>query len=177
MRLKTNCAIKSNILLAFLLCLAAFAQAAESDGGTTNRFPLLAQLTPPENTLPSGCVVSKGDSPIKGLKNLTVTTNAETFVLTDGELTQQFGTNVQAMYYAVYREKGELGILAWAFKTENQAQQVRDKIKEKNGDRFTLWTKKHYVICLWRDVGTTDECFKFFKDFLQSRVELFQRKG
>ena len=59
------------------------------------------------------------------------------------------GTNIQAIYYAVYQEKNDLGIVGWAFKTEEDAKQARDKLVEKHGDRFTVWLSKKYVLALF----------------------------
>jgi hypothetical protein len=162
--------MNASSLLALLLCAisSSHLEAAEEVAG--DRFPLLARLTPPEAALPRGCCIPEGRPPVKGLQNRSITTNTQAFLFVDRQLTELVGTNIQAMYYAVYREKGELGIFGWAFKTEEAAKQARDTLVVKHGDRFRVWLGQKYVLCLWRDVGTTDECFQCFEDFLTKRV-------
>jgi len=165
-----------SVLADFLvLCLFAILvfDLKAADEATAERFPLLARLTPPETALPRDCSVAKGTPPVEGLQNRSITTNPRAFLFVDHQLTEQVGTNIQAMYYAVYKEQGELGIFGWAFKTEAAARQARDKLVEQYGTRFRVWLSKQYVLCLWRDTGTTDECFQYFAAFLQKRVEDF----
>ena len=163
--------MNASSLLALLLCAisSSHLEAAEEVAG--DRFPLLARLTPPEAALPRGCCIPKGRPPVKGLQNSSITTNAQAFLFVDRQSTELLATNIQAIYYAVYREKGELGIFGWAFKTEEAAKQARDKLLEKHGDRFRVWLGQKSVLCLWRDVGTTDACFQHFKDFLDRQVD------
>src|SRR5688572_30198619 len=87
----------------------------------SNRFALLSRLTPERSTLPPGCSISAGRPPLEGLKNLSITTNRSHFVLPDHDLTETVKTNIQAMYVSAYREKGELGIFAWEFRSEASA--------------------------------------------------------
>ena len=142
-------------------------------GEVEERFPLLGRLTPPKATLPRGCAVANGSPPVEGLQNLSITTNSRAIIFVDEPLTELLKTNIEAMYYAVYREKGELGIFGWTFKSEEAAREARDKLVEKHKDRFRVWLNKNCVLCLWRDLGATDECFQFFETFLQRRVDDF----
>lgn len=156
--------------LVWFLWTISMASLGAADVSIGERYPLLTQLTLPESTLPPGCAVAKGQPPIPGLENRAVTTNAQMFVLVDAGLTERFKTNVQAMYYGVYREKGELGIFGWAFQDEPSASEFHTKLQATHHDRFKVWRSQHYVICLWRDTGTTDECFQHFVRFLQKQL-------
>lgn len=166
----------STFLSLLLLVIAAFHLKA-ANGATAERYPLLARLTPPEATLPRGCCVAKGSPPVEGLQNLSITTNSRAIVFMDGALTDLVRTNIEAMYYAVYEEKAEIGIFGWVFKTEEDAKQARDKLVEKYGDRAKAWLSKKCLVCVWRDRGATDECFEFFETFVKKRMDDFATVG
>src|SRR5581483_2813916 len=125
----------SVVLILFLFAIAA-APLNAADGAAAERFPLLNRLTPPDATLPRGCSVAKGSSPVEGLTNRLITTNPGLIMFMDGPLTEAVGTNIEAMYYGVYREKAEIGVFGWAFKSQETAKQARDKLVEKYPDRF-----------------------------------------
>jgi serine/threonine protein kinase len=132
------------------------------------RFPLLAQLSIPERDLPPGCWIPPSPRfPVEGVTNRRVTTDPRAFILVTEELTEPFQTHIAAAYYAVYEEKGELGVLAWAFDTPQSAQNAHRRLTTEYPDRFRWWIKDHYVVALWRDQGTSDECHDAFATFIQ----------
>ncbi len=81
---------------------------------------------------------------------------------------------VRACYFGIYREKDDIGIIGWAFASEDDARKTHKALAAsyaKEPERFRLWHEKKYVIWLWRDPGTTDLCFQHFEQFVTSRVE------
>jgi hypothetical protein len=163
--------MKSFATLMLCLCAMLAADVQSADSSNDRRFALLRSLTLVDKDLPPGCSVTKGKPPIKGTQNRSITTDPQTFVFVDEELTKMFRPDLHAMYYAVYREAGELGIFGWTFATEDAARKAHDQLRKKHGDRFKLWLSKKEVVCLWRDIGTTDKCFQHFTDYVQKRVD------
>jgi hypothetical protein len=162
-------------VVAALSGLAAFCGATEPAAQSLDeRFPLLAQLSIPESALPLGCSIPEDPrSPIKGVKNRRVTTDPRAFFFIDREMTKRFGKHIEAAYFAVYEEGGELGVMGWAFATPAAAKDGHDRLAEKYQDRFRLWRTGKYVVCLWRDTGTTDTCHQAFAAFIQTKVDAF----
>ena len=159
-------------VVATLSGLAAFCGAAEPAAQSLDeRFPLLAQLSIPEGALPAGCSIPEDPKfPIKGVKNRRITTDPRAFLFIDEETTKRLGKHIEAAYFAVYKEGGELGVMAWAFDTPAAAKDGHGRLAAKYQDRFRLWRQGKYVVCLWRDTGTTDKCHQAFAAFIQTKV-------
>jgi hypothetical protein len=139
-----------------------------------DRFPLLTRLSIPVAALPPGCSIPPAVRlPIPGAENRRVTTDPRAFVLVDKLLTERYGKHVAAAYYAVYKEANELGVMGWAFDTPASAKEAHGRLADKYPDRFRWWRKGKYVICLWRDAGTTDKCLDAFAAFIQKAVDDF----
>lgn len=162
-------------VVATLSGLAAFCGAAEPDAQSLDeRFPLLAQLSIHESALPPGCSIPEDpEFPIKGVKNRRITTDPRAFIFIDEETTKRVEKHIEATYFAVYKEGGEIGVMAWAFDTPGTAKDGHGRLTAKYQDRFRLWKQGKYVVCLWRDTGTTDKCQQAFADFIQMRVDDF----
>ena len=155
---------------------APYVSSEQSQG----RYAQLAELSIPEDALPPGCSIPENlNPPIKGVNNRQVTTDPRAFVLTDDEVTREFQRNVKAMYYAVYREGNELGILAWAFDRPETARKAHRVMTDKQTDKqqFKFWCTGEYVILLWRDKGTSDNCFQNFATFIQKKFDRFEETG
>lgn len=167
---------RSKVLVAILSGLIASCFAAEVPAQTLDdRFPLLAQLSVPQGALPPGCSIPQDPQfPIEGVKNRRVTTDPRAFILLSEELTEPFKKHIEAAYYAVYEEGNELGVFGWAFHKPQSAKDAHNRLTTKYPDRFRWWRKDQYVICLWRDQGTTDKCFEAFTAFLQKKVAEFE---
>jgi hypothetical protein len=136
-----------------------------------DRFPLLAALSLPESALPPGCVIPlRPRFPLEGAENRRVTTDPRAFVLVDEELTRPFRAHLRAAYYSVYREKGELGVFGWAFDDDRPAADAHGRLAKKFPD-FRWWHRGRYVVCLWRDRGTSDGCFRAFEVFVRRKVQ------
>ena len=165
-----------SIVISPILLASRVLGAAQCDApNVEDRYPLLAQLSLPKDALPMGCSIpDHPNPPIKGLQNRRITTDSRAFIVIDDEVTKEFGKSVDAVYYAVYVEKNEIGILAWAFETPKLALDVHCVLTKKYAGRVELWRKDKYLICLWRDKGTTDKCFKHFKAFIQNKVDRFR---
>ena len=160
-------------LFLFLWILASGVGVAAPDV-ESNRFVLLSRLTPEKSTLPPGCSTSEGRPPLEGLTNRSIITDSKHFFLPDHDLTDTAKTNIQAMYLSAYREKGELGIFAWAFKTETSAKEAHDALLKRR-DGVKLWLSGRTLVCLWRDIGATDDCFKWFERFVAKQVHAAER--
>jgi hypothetical protein len=161
-------AMKLGVILFLWMFVGNFRVAAADV--ESNRFVLLSRLTPDKSMLPPGCSISEGRPPMEGLANRSITTDPRHFFLPDHGLTDMAKTNVQAMYLSAYREKGELGIFAWGFRTETGAKEAHAALLKRRDD-VKLWLRGRTLVCLWRDIGTTDDCFKWFETFVAKQVQ------
>jgi hypothetical protein len=141
-------------------------------------FPFLAGLTIPKERLPEGCKVA--DVPadeigVAGFKNQAVSTDARLFVIADERLGDLLDLKlVQATYFGMYRERKEVGIVGWAFQSEDAAKKAYARLTEsykKEPDRMRFWRAGRHVVWLWRDPGTSDACFAKLEKFVDERVE------
>ena len=161
------------------LCAAGTSATAAPDA----KYPLLEQLTVPKKDLPDSCETQEippDALPVKGLKNCSVTNDPKAFVIGDEPLKDLIDPkDVEAMYLALYREKGDCGLFGWAFKTEDDALKAYERLAAHYGNQFQrirLWQAKNYVVWLWRDPGTSDECFHRLKNFVQAKVDDFKEQ-
>ncbi len=147
-------------IVVFLIAAGfAFAVCAQE---TNKEFPLLAGLDIPEDALPEGCSkpdLQPDDFPIKGLRQCGITTDSRAIAFMDQEATRVGAKSIEAMYYAVYKEEGELFVIGWAFTSTKVAREAY-KNAAKNHRCFKAWQRGKYAIAFWRDMGTTDECMK-----------------
>lgn len=167
------------LLIAFVLIPALELSADDS----LSKYSLLAQLSPSKQALPVGCEIAEiaeNDTPVKGLKNRSITTDPKAFVIGDERLKNLLDpAQIEAMYLGLYKEKNELGVFAWAFKTEDAAKTAHRKLAEsyaKQPRRFRLWQVGNNLVWLWRDPGTTDACFRQFETFIQGKIKAFSKE-
>jgi hypothetical protein len=165
------------------IALALIPAPARSADDAAPKYPLLAQLSPREDDLPAGCKIAKirdGDTPVKGMKNRAITTDAKAFLIVDERHKDLLDAKlIEAMYVGIYREKRDIGVIAWAFKTEDAAKRAHQKLADsyaKEAERFRFWRTKKNVVWLWRDPGTTDDCFRYFETFIEAVLTSFGAK-
>lgn len=173
---------------ALVVVLAIFAgqfgfTAPQCNAEQPAEYPLLEQLTLPEETLPAGCKIVEfpaDTSPIPGLRNRAITKDPKTFVIGDERLKKLINPEeVEARYLAIYKEKRNLGLYGWAFKTEDAAKETHKKLAESYAnepERFKFWLVKNEVVMLGRDPGTTAGCFQHFEKFIQEQVENLEKQ-
>jgi hypothetical protein len=163
-------AILSIPLLA-ILALDSFA----ADGNAA-KYPLLEQLSLPEETLPAGCKIVEfpADVPIKGLKNRTISNDPLTFLMGDSRFKELIDPQeVEAKYLGIYKEKRDLFVFGWAFKSEEAASATHKKLVESYANRtehMRFWLAKKELVMLGRDSGTTVGSFQHFEKFIQDKV-------
>lgn len=161
-------------------------------------YPLLARLTLPKDSLPADCEIPDilempadeipgipaDATPLKGLKNRSITTNPKAFLIGDERLKELIDAKqVEAMYLALYEEGNgpgnDVGVFGWAFKTENAARKTRKRLAASYANepkRYGFWQVENYVVWLWRDTGVTDASFRQLETFIQEKVAAFKRK-
>ena len=168
-----------HLLLSMVSAFVVFAAAAGVRAQTLDeQFPLLSRLSIPESGLPPNCSIpDKVRFPIEGAVNRRITTDSRAFVLVGDELTERFRKHIKAAYYSVYKEGSEIGIFGWAFDSPDAAKDAHTALKEKAGDKFRWWRRDQYVIGLWRDTGTSDQCFQHFEAFINKEVDGFKKSG
>ena len=146
-------------------------------------FPFLAGLTVPVERLPNDC--RPADTPPggrwDGLKNLEVTTNPRLFIIGDRLRKVLDRTTIQAAYCGLYSEptnpgdnRKDLGIFGWAFRSEAAAKDAQARLTEfckQEAGSMRLWRAGRHVVWLWRDPGTSDECFAALAKFVEERVK------
>jgi hypothetical protein len=154
---------------------------AASGATATSPYPLLAQLTLPADALPAGTQIQEippDALPVKGLQNRSITTDPNAFQIGDERLKDIIDPNqVAAMYLALYKERNDLGIFGWAFKSNSAARNTYRKLVEgyAEPDSMLFWHVDNYVVWLWRDDGTTDSCFREFEAFVEAKVDGFDQ--
>ena len=141
-------------------------------------FPFLAGLTIPKERLPQGCEVAKLPADflgLRGFQNQAVSTDPRLFVIADERLGDLLDPKlIQATCFGIYREKNDIGIVGWAFQSEEAAKAAHSKLVEsykQEPDRMRFWRAGQHVVWLWRDRGTTDECFAALAKFVEERVD------
>lgn len=168
----------SALLILHAFALSAFALPAANED-VAKRFPLLALLTPTEASLPQGCKPKQGELPVKGMRNLAITTDRAAIEFVDETSFESFADDVDALYFAVYQEqdkaKSKLGIFAWALKSEEVAQKFNVDLGEQpRGQAGYFWVSQKYLIYLWRNHEVTDECYRYFEDYVDKQVAQFE---
>jgi hypothetical protein len=159
-----------------LLTLLLLTPAAPADA--PKEFPFLASLAIPKERLPQGCEVARLPADflgLRGFKNQAVSTDPRLFVVADERLGELLNPKlIQATCFGIYREKNDIGIVGWAFQSEEAARQAYDKLTEsyqQEPDRMRFWRAGRHVVWLWRDPGTSDECFAKLAKFVEERVD------
>ena len=164
--------MRRQIQIAVCLNLSGFALMA-ADAETESKFPLLARLDIPVALLPEGCAkpeIKDGRFPIPGLRQCAVTTDARAIAALDERVTKVGSMKTSGLYFGVYREKGELGVTAWAFATENVARDAHHNVV-KAARFFKTWRRGRHVVALWRDKGATDGCMREMAAVIERIVE------
>lgn len=142
-------------------------------------FPFLASLTIPKERLPQGCEVAKLPADflgLRGFQNQAVSTDPRLFVIADERLGDLLDPKlIQATCFGIYREKNDVGIVGWAFQSEEAAKGAHARLTDsykQEPDRMRFWRAGRHVAWLWRDRGTTDECFAALAKFVEERVDV-----
>lgn len=168
--------MKSLSLLATLLTVLITVSGVFADDALDAEYPLLAALKLPAESLPAGCVLQEIPANVKklqGFKNGQITTDPRFFSIGEEHVTKLFDAKqIEAVYFGIYKERNELGIVGWACTDLAAAKAMREKLAEgdKNElDRFRLWQVDRCVAWLWRDPGVSDRCFKRLEAVLQAR--------
>lgn len=168
-------------VVAFLVALGSVATSVAQEPGETQelkKYPLLSRLDIPTEDLPKGCSkpdLQPDDFPVQGLRQCAVTTNSNAIAAIDKRATKVGAESIDAMHYAVYREAGELGVVGLAFKDAQVAKEASDNLA-RVGSAFRTWRRDHYVIWLWRDTGTTDECMQQIATNIERILQHFDAK-
>ncbi len=183
-RINLKLAIAVVVVLLFAGNNSAAAQEPTEQERLARKYPLLAGLTLPEKQLPMDCrpeEVPEDIESLKGLKNRAITVNPKFFLLGDGGLDKLMDAKaIEATYFGVYREKNELGITGWAFKTSEAAKKAHEaliKKYKKEPERSRFWHAEKTVIWLWRDPDTTDDCFETFERFVNAQLNESKKKS
>ena len=141
-------------------------------------FPFLAGLTIPKERLPQGCEVAKLPADflgLRGFQNQAVSTDPRLFVIADERLGDLLDPKlIQATCFGIYPEKTDIGIVGWTFQSEEAAKGAHARLTEsykQEPDRTRFWRAGRHVVWLWRDRGTTDECFAALAKFVEERVD------
>jgi hypothetical protein len=170
--------VKASLYLAVVLLAAVALRGAIADDGLDAKYPLLAALKLPAESLPAGCTLQAIPAEVpelKGLKNGEITTNPRFFLIGDERFAELLDAKqIEAVYFGMYKEKNEWGITGWACRSEAAAKALHDKlaVTYKNvpeTDRFRLWQVDKCVAWLWRDPGVSDRCFKRLEAVIQAR--------
>lgn len=168
--------MKSLALLAAVLAALIARSDVFADDALDAKYPRLAALKLPAELLPAGCSLETLPDNVKelqGLKNGQITTDPRFFLIGDERLTKLLdGKQIEAVYFGLYKEKNELGVIGWACINEAAAKSTREKLAEsyKNElNRFRLWQVDKCVVWLWRDPGVSDRCFNRLETVVQAR--------
>lgn len=166
--------------LAVALLTGVAVRGAIADDGLDAKYPLLAALKLPAESLPAGCALQEIPADFKelrGLKNGQITTDPRFFLILEKRIAELFDAKqIEAMYFGIYEEgkRKELGVIGWACTSEAAAKALREKLAEhyKNEtkiDRFRLWQVDKCVVWLWRDPPVSDRWFKQLEAVVQTR--------
>jgi hypothetical protein len=157
------------IVLVSLACAVAapslHAQESNEAQDLKKRHPLLAQFDIPTESLPKGCSkpdLQPEDFPIEGIRQGAITTDSRAIAaLAEDTRGPKVGAeNIEAIYFACYREGNDIGIVGFAFANTQVAKQAYKSLKKRNDDDSRVWRRGKYTIWLWRDIGTTDRCMR-----------------
>lgn len=163
------------VIVSFIGAIFVVAAFADDDAA---KYPFLAELNIPKDRLPKGCEIvdlPADAAPGLGLKNYSVTTDARAFLIGDEKFKELIDPNdVEAIYLALYKEKNDLGIFGWTFKSDDAAKATATKMKKryaKQSEQIRVWQVKKNVVFLWCDPGTTNGCFIQLAQFIQATVD------
>lgn len=161
-----------------VVAITSLSNADEKGDQHAKKYPVLARLTPPQDKLPPNCKIQEIPDNIpelKQLKNLAITIEPKLFLIADERLATLIDIKtINASYFGMYREKNECGIIGWAFTNVENAKKAHKAMAasySNEKERFRLWQIDEYVVWLWRDPGTTDECFQSFERYLNSQLK------
>ena len=160
------------------LAITSFTHADDQADRLANKYPVLARLTPPKKELPANCKAPELPDNVprfEGLKNRSITVDPKFFLIGDERLEDLLDSKaIKATYYAIYRERHACGIIGWAFATDDDAKKAHNALAASYANeksRFRLWHTGKYVVWLWRDPGTSDKCFQFFEQYVNSQLK------
>lgn len=161
-----------------VIAITSLSRADEKGNQLVKKYPVLALLTPPTDSLPPNCKIQEIADVVPELgrlKNLAITVETKLFLIADERLAELIDIQtINACYFGSYREKNDCGIIGWAFKNVDNAKKAHKAMSasySNEKERFRLWQIDEYVVWLWRDPGTTDACFEFFERYLNSRLK------
>jgi hypothetical protein len=151
----------SALVIAIGVTVATRAQEPENADDLKKKYPLLSRLDMPSDSLPQGCskpALQPDYFPVKGLRQCAISTDPRAIAALEKE-TRVGAKNIEAVYVAVYKEAGELGVIGWAFTRAEVAKEAYKNLTERDR-HFRIWLRGKFVIALWRDTGTTDQCMR-----------------
>ena len=168
----------SVLLVALGIALTTGADESTNSQDLKKKYPLLARLDIPTDSLPKGCTkpdLQPDDFPLEGLRQCAIITDSLAITAMDKRATKVGANNIDAMYYAIYKEAGELGVVGFAFNNSQVAKNAYENLI-KDDDGFRTWLRGKYVIRIWRDIGTTDECMQQMAAIIE-RIIQFRDKN
>lgn len=161
-----------------VVATVSLSRADEKDDELAIEYPVLARLTPPKDKLPPNCKIQEIPADVRELEhleNLAITVDSKLFLIGDARLEKLIDKKtINAAYFGLYREKNDCGVIGWAFSNVENAQKAHKAMAESYSnekERFRLWQFNEYVVWLWRDPGTTDECFESFERYVSSQLK------
>lgn len=161
---------KTFCFIAFLLPVAGCALTARAQE-PQKTYPVLARLDIPTNSLPNGCSkpdVQPEDFPVEGIRQCAITTNPRAITALNRQVTNVESKSIEAAYFGVYKEGGELFVVGFAFINSKAAKDAYKNAKEKT---YRAWLHGKYVIALDRDKGATDECMQQMSAIIDNIVK------
>lgn len=175
---------KSRLAVAVLLIIPGIAlltgaQQTKKDRDLAKTYPLLSRLDISENALPKGCTkpnLRPEDFPLKGIRQCTITTDPRAIAAMEKRHFKVGAKNIEAIYFAVYKEANELGVIGCAFINPEIAKKAYKNLT-KGQSFFKIWLSGKYVIVLWHDKGTTEKCMQQMKTLIEKVVQSSDKKN
>ncbi|MGD9646883.1 MAG: hypothetical protein AB7U73_14300 [Pirellulales bacterium] len=150
---------------------------------TPKVFPFLAGLAIPPDRLPAGCTIAelpKNFLGVEGFENQWVSTDPRLFAMGDERLPKLLDpTKIEAVYFGIYRERNDVGVIGWAFHSAADAKAAHARLSEsykQEPERMRFWRSGRHVVWLWRDPGTSDACYAALARFVEERVDAAGKK-
>jgi hypothetical protein len=171
---------RSMLIVAVLLIAAEGvmplgAQESKEHRELKKKYPFLSRLDIPTDKLPKGCSkpdLQPEDFPIAGIRQGGVTTDSRAIAALDRDRRgpNVGAENIHAIYLASYKERGELGVVGYAFADTQVANDAYNNMKKEHDD-YRVWLCGKNVVWLWRDTGTTDQCIREMALIIEVLVE------
>ena len=137
----------------------------------TKMYPLLARLDIPTNSLPTGCSkpdVQPEDFPVEGIRQCAITAHPRAIAALNRQIANVESKSIEAAYFGVYKEGGELFVVGFAFINSEAAKDAYEKANEKT---YRAWLHGKYVIALSRDKGATNTCMQQMSAIIDKLVQ------